>query len=131
MAELLARAHAAMRRQARASTGEPLVKAGPLTIDLAARVVTLNGARVVLTPKEYKLLQILAQHAGNVVTHQYLLKEVWGSPHVHDTHYLRIFVRKLRQKVEDDPTQPRILLTELGIGYRLAIPETAGQVPAQ
>ena len=131
MAELLARAHAAMRRQARVSTGEPLIKAGPLAIDLAARVVMLNGSRVILTPKEYKLLQILAQHAGNVVTHQYLLKEVWGSPHVHDTHYLRIFVRKLRQKIEDDPTQPRILLTELGIGYRLAIPETMGQVPVQ
>jgi len=84
----------------------------------------LNGQRVMMTPKEYKLLQILAQHAGNVVTHQYLLKEVWGSPHMHDTHYLRIFVRKLRQKIEEDPTQPRILLTELGIGYRLAIPET-------
>ena len=131
MAELLARAHAAMRRQVRASSGEPVVKAGPLAIDLAARVVTLNGTRVVLTPKEYKLLQMLAQHAGNVVTHQYLLKEVWGSPHVHDTHYLRIFVRKLRQKIEEDPTQPRILLTELGIGYRLAIPEPAAQVAAQ
>ena len=122
MAELLARAHAAMRRQVRASSGEPIVKAGPLAIDLAARFVTLNGTRIVLTPKEYKLLQLLAQHAGNVVTHQYLLKEVWGSPHMHDTHYLRIFVRKLRQKIEEDPTQPRILLTELGIGYRLSIP---------
>ncbi len=78
-----------------------------------------------LTPKEYRLLQLLAQHAGNVVTHQYLLKEVWGSPHLHDTHYLRIFVRKLRQKIEDDPTQPRILLTELGVGYRLVVPEGA------
>jgi two-component system, OmpR family, KDP operon response regulator KdpE len=131
MAELLARAHAAMRRQVRASSDEPIVKAGPLSIDLAARFVTLNGTRVVLTPKEYKLLQILAQHAGNVVTHQYLLKEVWGSPHLHDTHYLRIFVRKLRQKIEDDPTQPRILLTELGIGYRLAIPDAAGQPAAE
>jgi two-component system KDP operon response regulator KdpE len=128
MAELLARAHAAMRRHVRASSGEPLVKAGPLSIDLAARVVTLKGTRVVLTPKEYKLLQILAQHAGNVVTHQYLLKEVWGAPHVHDTHYLRIFVRKLRQKVEEDPTQPRILLTELGVGYRLVVPEAATAV---
>ena len=124
MAELLARAHAAMRRQVRAAAGEPTVKAGALTIDLAARIVLLNGQRVILTPKEYKLLQILAQHAGNVVTHQYLLKEVWGSPHMHDTHYLRIFVRKLRQKIEEDPTQPRILLTELGIGYRLALPDT-------
>ena len=121
MAELLARAHAAMRRQVRATTGEPVVKAGPLTIDLAARFVTLNGTRVTLTPKEYRLLQLLAQHAGNVVTHQFLLKEVWGSPHLHDTHYLRIFVRKLRQKIEADPTQPRILLTELGVGYRLVV----------
>jgi len=123
MAELLARAHAAMRRQVRAATGEPVVRAGPLTIDLAARIVSLNGSRVTLTPKEYRLLQLLAQHAGNVVTHQYLLKEVWGSPHMHDTHYLRIFVRKLRQKIEQDPTQPQILLTELGVGYRLANPD--------
>jgi two-component system KDP operon response regulator KdpE len=128
MAELLARAHAAMRRQVRATTREPVVKAGPLTIDLAARIVMLNSTRVTLTPKEYRLLQLLAQHAGNVVTHQYLLKEVWGSPHMHDTHYLRIFVRKLRQKIEQDPTQPQILLTELGVGYRLANPEVARPV---
>src|SRR3954449_7782238 len=128
MAELLARAHAAMRRQVRGSTGEPVVKVGPLSIDLAARIVSINGARVMLTPKEYRLLQLLAQHAGNVVTHQFLLKEVWGSPHLHDTHYLRIFVRKLRQKIEVDPTQPRILLTELGVGYRLVVPEAATAV---
>ncbi len=127
MAELQARAHAALRRQVHTSSGEPVVKAGALAIDLAARIVTINGARVMLTPKEYRLLQILAQHAGNVVTQQYLLKEVWGSPHMHDTHYLRIFVRKLRQKIEADPTQPRILLTELGIGYRLAVPDGAVQ----
>ena len=80
----------------------------------------LNGARLTLTPKEYRLLQVLAQHAGNVVTHQHLLKEVWGSIHVHDTHYLRIFVRKLRQKIEPQPDSPKILVTELGVGYRLA-----------
>ena len=80
----------------------------------------LNGKRLALTPKEYRLLQVLAQHAGNVVTHQHLLKEVWGSVHVHDTHYLRIFVRKLRQKIEPNPDAPRILVTELGVGYRLA-----------
>jgi two-component system KDP operon response regulator KdpE len=131
MAELLARAHAAMRRQARATMAEPVVRVGALAIDLPARIVTVNGARVTLTPKEYRLLQLLAQHAGNVVTHQYLLKEVWGSPHLHDTHYLRIFVRKLRQKIEDDPTQPRILLTELGVGYRLAINEPASPAPPQ
>ena len=82
MAELLARAHAAMRRYVRVSTGEPVVRIGPLSIDLAARIVTIDGERVMLTPKEYRLLQLLAQHAGNVVTHQYLLKEIWGSPHL-------------------------------------------------
>ena len=72
------------------------------------------------------MLQVLAQHAGNVVTHQHLLKEVWGSTHVQDTHYLRIFVRKLRQKFETHPDSPRILLTELGVGYRLAPPSGDG-----
>ena len=120
MAELLARVRVALRRQSRAASGEPTVKAGPLTIDLAARAVMLGGQRLTLTPKEYRLLQVLAQHAGNVVTHQHLLREVWGSIHVHDTHYLRIFVRKLRQKIEPNPDSPRILVTELGVGYRLA-----------
>jgi two-component system KDP operon response regulator KdpE len=120
MAELLARVRVALRRQMRAESGEPKVTIGPLTIDLATRTVTLSGDRLALTPKEYRLLQVLAQHAGNVVTHQHLLKEVWGSIHVHDTHYLRIFVRKLRQKIEPHPDSPRILVTELGVGYRLA-----------
>ena len=126
MAELLARVRVALRRQSRAASGEPAVKVGPLTIDLAARAVMLNGQRLALTPKEYRLLQVLAQHAGNVVTHQHLLKEVWGTVHVHDTHYLRIFVRKLRQKIEPNPDLPRILVTELGVGYRLAQPESEG-----
>ena len=120
MAELLARSRAALRRRLRASSGEHLIKIGSLSIDLAARVVSLDGERLILTPKEYRLLQVLAQHVGNVVTHQLLLKEVWGSTHLRDTHYLRIFIRKLRQKIEADPTQPRILVTELGVGYRLA-----------
>jgi two-component system KDP operon response regulator KdpE len=120
MAELLARARAALRRHSRGASGEAVVTLGSLTIDLAARAVSIDGARVQLSPKEYRLLQVLAQHAGNVVTHQYLLKEVWGVKHVHDAHYLRIFVRKLRRKIEKNPTQPRILVTELGVGYRLA-----------
>ena len=120
LAELLARVRVALRRQMRAVSGEPTLKIGALTIDLAARAVLLNGKRLALTPKEYRLLQVLAQHAGNVVTHQHLLKEVWGSVHVHDTHYLRIFVRKLRQKIEPNPDSPHILVTELGVGYRLA-----------
>jgi two-component system KDP operon response regulator KdpE len=125
MAELLARVRVALRRHMRAATGEPTVKVGPLTIDLAARAVLLNGTRLNLTPKEYRLLQVLAQHAGNVVTHQHLLRDVWGSMHEQDVHYLRIFVRKLRQKIEPDPTSPRILVTELGVGYRLAQPGEA------
>ncbi len=120
MAELLARVRVALRRQMRAASGEPTVKVGPLTIDLAVRSVMLSDKRLTLTPKEYRLLQVLAQHAGNVVTHQHLLKEVWGSIHVHDTHYLRIFMRKLRQKIEPHPDSPKILVTELGVGYRLA-----------
>jgi two-component system KDP operon response regulator KdpE len=128
MAELLARVRVALRRQMRAATGEPRVKVGPLTIDLAARAVLLNGTRLALTPKEYRLLQMLAQHAGNVVTHQHLLREVWGTIHEHDTHYLRIFIRKLRQKIEPDPNTPRILITELGVGYRLA--QSDGEAPA-
>ena len=127
MAELLARARAALRRQSRSAEGQPTVKIGPLLIDLARRTVSIDGGSIQLSPKEYRLLQVLAQHAGNVVTHQHLLKEVWGSPHMHDVHYLRIFVRKLRQKIEADATKPQVLLTELGIGYRLATaaPEAA------
>jgi two-component system, OmpR family, KDP operon response regulator KdpE len=130
MAELLARAHSAMRRQLRSARGEPVVKFGPLAIDFTARAVFVNERRLTLTPKEYRLLQTLAQHSGNVVTHQFLLREVWGGEHVDDTHYLRIFVRKLRRKIEADPTQPRILLTELGVGYRLVSAETSGPAAA-
>jgi len=130
MAELLARVKVALRRQSRAQSGEPIVRVGPLTIDLAARAVSLNDKPLTLTPKEYRLLQVLAQHAGNVVTHQHLLKEVWGSIHVHDTHYLRIFVRKLRQKIEANPNTPRILVTELGVGYRLAQSAVDPEAPA-
>jgi two-component system KDP operon response regulator KdpE len=125
MAELLARAHSAMRRQLRVASGEPVIKFGPLAVDFSARAVSVNDQRLTLTPKEYRLLQILAQHSGNVVTHQFLLREIWGNEHVDDTHYLRIFVRKLRRKIEADPTQPRILLTELGVGYRLIAPDPA------
>ena len=129
IAEVLARVRVALRRQSRAASGEPAVTVGPLTIDLAARAVTLNGARLALTPKEYRLLQVLAQHAGNVVTHQHLLKEVWGSIHMQDTHYLRIFVRKLRQKIEPNADSPKILATELGVGYRLTSSGAEGEGP--
>jgi two-component system KDP operon response regulator KdpE len=87
---------------------------------LASRSGTIDGKRVVLGPKEYLVLQILAQHAGKVVTRQQIMKQVWGAAHLDDTHYLRIVVRNLRKKIELDPARPRILLTELGVGYRLA-----------
>ena len=96
------------------------MRAGSLTIDLAQRSVCIDSKHVALSPKEYRLLQVLAQHAGNVVTHQHLLKEVWGIAHADDAHYLRIFVRKLRKKIEKDPARPCILTTELGVGYRIA-----------
>jgi len=119
MAELLARARAALRRQSSGRGGEPVVRAGHLTIDLAQRRVLAGNDEVRLSPKEYRLLQVLAQHAGNVVTRQHLLKEVWGNAHKEDAHYLRIFVRKLRGKIEKDPARPAVLTTELGVGYRL------------
>jgi two-component system KDP operon response regulator KdpE len=118
MAELLARARAALRRQT-GTVSNPLVQVGALAIDLARRSVSVNGVSVQLTAKEYKLLQVLAQHAGNVVTHDHLLKEVWGPSHARDGHYLRIFIRKIRRKIEKDPARPRLLRTELGVGYRL------------
>jgi len=120
MAELMARVKVTLRRLRRASTGESRVTAGPLTIDLAARAVMLNGTRLVLTPKEYRLLQVLAQHAGNVVTHGVLMHEIWGQRHLDNLHYLRILVRKLRRKIERDPQQPRLLMSEHGVGYRLS-----------
>jgi two-component system KDP operon response regulator KdpE len=130
MAELLARSKVVLRRKARATTGDSVIRIDNLKIDLAARNVFLGDERLTLTPKEYRLLQILAQYPGNVVTHQELLKEIWGLPHINDTHYLRIVVRKLRQKIEADSNRPRILLTELGVGYRLAPPSEASESAA-
>ena len=119
MSELLARARAALRRQQGSIVGEPVVRVGPLAIDFARRAVTRDGSEVQLTVKEYKLLEILARHAGNVVTHQHLLRSIWGPAHTQDGHYLRIFIRKIRRKIEENPAQPKLLKTELGVGYRL------------
>ena len=130
MAELLARSKVVLRRKARATTGDSVIRIDRLKIDLAARNVFVDEERLTLTPKEYRLLQILAQYPGNVVTHQELLKEIWGLQHINDTHYLRIVVRKLRQKIEADSNRPRILLTELGVGYRLAPPNEPSEAAA-
>jgi two-component system, OmpR family, KDP operon response regulator KdpE len=118
ISELLARGEAALRRQLRSADRDPVVRAGPLSIDLVSRAVMLDGKRVQLTRKEYTLLHALATHAGLVVTHQQLIKEIWGN-RAGNIQYLRILVRKLRQKVEIDPTQPRLIVSESGVGYRL------------
>ena len=119
MAELLARSEAALRRYFKSATQNPIVMAGPLSIDLAGRRVFVNKTPVRLTRKEYRLLHILATHLGLVVTHDHLLKEVWGGNQTDNIQYLRILVRKLRQKIEIDPNDPQLLLTESGVGYRL------------
>jgi two-component system, OmpR family, KDP operon response regulator KdpE len=120
--ELLARVCAAVRRRARTDDGQQTYAIGPISVDLAARRVERAGEPVHLTPIEYRLLAQLVSHAGKVLTHRQLLKEVWGPSHVEDAHYLRIYMAQLRRKLEDDPTQPRYLLTEPGIGYRLEAP---------
>jgi two-component system KDP operon response regulator KdpE len=121
MAELLARCAAALRRYFKTATRNPIVRAGSVEIDLAGKVVTSGGKRIKLTRKEYKLLHLLATHAGLVVAHQQLLNDIWGANRVHNIQYLRILARKVRQKIEAQPTRPRILLTESGVGYRLAV----------
>jgi two-component system KDP operon response regulator KdpE len=118
ISELLARVEAALRRQLKSADRDPVVKSGPLLIDLVTRVVTLAGRRVQLTRKEYALLHMLATHAGLVVTHQQLMKEIWGG-RGGNIQYLRILVRKLRHKVEIDGTNPSLIISESGVGYRL------------
>jgi len=119
MAELLARSEAALRRYIKPETENPIVLAGPLSIDLGGRTVSLNERQIRLTRKEYRLLHILATHVGLVVTHDQLLRDIWSLQHRENIQYLRILVRKLRQKIEADPNRPRLLVTESGVGYRL------------
>lgn len=120
VAELLARLRVASRRRQEAQPASQVHRVGELLVDLAQRQVLLAGEAVKLTPKEYQLLAILAQSGGRVVTHAQLLQAIWGRHHSDDTHYLRIYLRQLRQKIEADPGEPRYLLTEPGVGYRLA-----------
>src|SRR3984893_3018276 len=119
MAELLARSEAALRRYFKSATENPVVVAGPLSVDLVGRTVSLNKSQIKLTRKEYRLLHILATHVGLVVTHDQLLKDIWSGNQRDNIQYLRILVRKLRQKIETDPNDPRLLVTESGVGYRL------------
>lgn len=122
--ELLARVRVALRHAAAArmtSEAEPVFESGDLRVDLVRREVTSRGHLVHLTPNEFRLLAVLVKHAGMVLTHRQLLKEVWGPGSAQENHYLRVYMNQLRQKLEADPTKPQHLLTETGVGYRLAV----------
>jgi two-component system, OmpR family, KDP operon response regulator KdpE len=120
-AELLARIRVALRHASRGPAADSsFFECGEFKVDMLARRVFSNGAEVHLTPIEYKLLSVLVQNAGKVLTHRFLLKEVWGPGQVQDTHYLRVYTAALRRKIETDSAQPKFLLTEQGVGYRFA-----------
>jgi two-component system KDP operon response regulator KdpE len=121
MDELLARIRAAVRHRLQQEGERPLFKVGELSVDLVRRIVTLRDREVKLTPREYDLLRLLVAHAGKVLTHKFILREVWGGET--DVQYLRIYIRTLRQKLETDPQQPKLILTEQGVGYRLKGPD--------
>jgi two-component system, OmpR family, KDP operon response regulator KdpE len=119
IAELAARCEAALRRYHKAIDKDPVVRTGPLTVDLVSRAVMLDGQCITLTRQEYRLLHLLASHLGLVMTHNQLIKEIWGNSSPDNVQYLRTLVRKLRQKLEADPSQPKLLISESGVGYRL------------
>jgi two-component system, OmpR family, KDP operon response regulator KdpE len=121
MDELLARMRAALRHQLQVQGERPVFQVGGLRVDLVRRIVSVGGKEVKLSPKEYDLLRLLVQHAGKVLTHRFLLQQLWGEPA--DTQYVRVYVRQLRRKIEADPERPAYLLTETGIGYRLRAPD--------
>ena len=121
MEELLARMRAALRHQLAIQGERPAFKVGDLTVDLVRRIVKVGDREVKLSPKEYELLRVLVQHAGKVLTHRFLLGELWDA--MTDPQYLRVYVRQLRQKIEADPERPQYVLTETGIGYRLRAPD--------
>ena len=121
MDELLARMRAALRHQLQILGERPVFRSGDLAVDLVRRIVKVGDKDVKLSPKEYDLLRILVQHAGKVLTHKFLLGELWDQ--LTDAQYLRVYVRQLRQKIEADPERPQFVLTETGIGYRLRAPD--------
>jgi two-component system KDP operon response regulator KdpE len=118
MAELVARIRAALRHRLQAQGADPVFHSGDLTVDLVRRIVRVKDVETKLSPKEYDILRELVTHAGKVLTHKHLLREVWG-PATSDVQYLRIYIRQLRQKLEPDPERPTLILTEPGVGYRL------------
>ncbi|MFG1284607.1 response regulator transcription factor [Xanthobacter autotrophicus] len=121
MNELIARLRVALRHRLQQQGEKPLFKVGDLSVDLVRRIVRLKEREVKLSPKEYDILRLMVQHAGRVLTHAFILQRVWGQ--AYDVQYLRVYVRQLRQKLEDNPEQPRYIRTETGVGYRLAEPD--------
>jgi two-component system KDP operon response regulator KdpE len=121
MEELLARMRAALRHQLQAQGERPVFRLDDLSVDLVRRIVKIADKDVKLSPKEYELLRVLVQHAGKVLTHKFLLSELWDP--LTDAQYLRVYVRQLRQKIEHDPERPQYILTETGVGYRLRAPD--------
>ena len=121
MDELLARLRAALRHQLQTHGERPIFRVGDLSVDLVRRIVKLSDKEIKLSPKEYELLRMLVQHAGKVLTHKFLLSQLWSD--LTDAQYLRVYVRQLRQKIEADPERPHYILTETGIGYRLRAPD--------
>ena len=124
MPELLARMRVALRHHARTAdaSGATVIEVGALRVDLPRRRVTVEEREIALTPIEFRLLTTLARHAGRVLTHDFLLREVWGPSYTSQHHYLRVYMAQLRHKLEADPARPRLLLTETGVGYRMAEP---------
>ncbi len=118
--ELMARVRTAMRHRMQRRAEIPVIKLGDIEIDNVRHRVTRAGNEIKLTPKEFELLSVLARHAGTVITHKQVLAAVWGAAHTEDTQYLRVYVGHLRQKIEETPEDPRIIVTEPGIGYRIA-----------
>jgi two-component system, OmpR family, KDP operon response regulator KdpE len=118
--ELLARMRAALRHRMQRKAEVPVLRVGTLEVDAVRHRATRAGAELKLTPKEFELLSFLAKHAGRVLTHKQILIAVWGPAHTEDTQYLRVYIGQLRQKVEDQPDDPHLILTEPGIGYRIA-----------
>jgi len=121
MDELLARLRAALRHQLQTHGERPIFRVGDLSLDLVRRIVKVGTREVKLSPKEYDLLRVLVQHAGKVLTHKFLLSELWDD--LTDAQYLRVYVRQLRQKIEAEPERPQYILTETGVGYRLRAPD--------
>ena len=128
MEELLARMRAALRHQLQVRGERPVFRSGNLSVDLVRRIVKVGDKEVKLSPKEYDVLRVLVQHAGKVLTHRFLLHEIWDEST--DSQYLRVYVRQVRQKIEADPERPRYILTETGVGYRLRAADDVATTPS-